>query len=1059
MTEINTTRLDRPFRRDTEARNGPTNAEANSISGLASGLNTKQIMDTIMQVEKNRLRPIESRKSDTQVELDAYNLVKEALDTLQTDSDALAEAGIWEGKLVKSSNDDVVTALGTAGAKPGKHTLVVDRLALNHQISSQGYEKPDVEIGSGSFKILIGEESSFTVVLDDSNNTVTGLKDAINRASTDVNATVIKTGAKEKSYQLVLTSQKTGSDGRISLESDLRGGETPNFENSVEFPSDWKGVGPAPKPKREVVTGVGASTVIVRVISEYTGEEDRTFNFTAVQTGIVGGDTTLQMRWEDSTGRSGVLELDTFNYAPGEPLDFVDGLSLVFSQGEIIVGDQFSFITEAKVPDGYFWIESQNRAAKYTQPTPWQRQATFGAPVIEGAFGGTEELNYKLTVLGSGQIGSAKDLAIRWETEAGDTGVVRVGQGYVPGTQLALNKGLTMTIQPGVLNDKSVSTFRAVPAHASGKWWLGEEARRIPPSIEDVTNFKGLEQVDSDGEPKFDVQPELPEALGPRVSSTLPSISGEYTGDDSRVYTFTASRDGAVGTTKGLALNWVDDKGNSGELKMGDGYTVDLPLAFDSGLSLALGGGRVFEGDSFSLRTHTSTIQPAQDALIRFGATELGGGLEITNTTNEFDSVIEGVKLTLVTTSEKPVTITIKGDTEKASETVLRFAENYNQTILLINELTKFDPENNSVGPLLGDRDLVQIRNDLTTRMMDPVPGLPQSLNMLAALGLKLDHEGALTIDESVLNEKIDDDFSGVANVFRNRGESSNSGITFLNMSADTRANPAGYDVDIERVATRGHYLSPALAQPVAIAEGSQAFFITVNGVQSQVISLTPGPISPAELVTVLQNAITNDENVGSFRVRVMLEDNKIKVTSGRFGSRSTVGFSPTTINGEVPPGLSGGDSVTGTDVTGTIGAEPAEGIGQLLRGGDDSRVVKGLRLLVTLTENQVDENGAEGKVIITKGVGSRVAQHLKGFLDPRGGNMQRITGNLREQLKNLESQLSLMNERMDNKRQRLRAKFARLESQMSTLKSQQNFMTSQISGLPGGGGGGLPGL
>ncbi|NIP73474.1 MAG: hypothetical protein GWO16_10800, partial [Gammaproteobacteria bacterium] len=106
---------------------------------------------------------------------------------------------------MESSNEDVVTATATRGAKPGKHTLVVEQLALNHQLASQGYETPQDQVGQGRFDITVGEGNPITVVIDETNNTLEGLKDAINFATDEVNATVIKTGNRLRPYQLVLT--------------------------------------------------------------------------------------------------------------------------------------------------------------------------------------------------------------------------------------------------------------------------------------------------------------------------------------------------------------------------------------------------------------------------------------------------------------------------------------------------------------------------------------------------------------------------------------------------------------------------------------------------------------------------------------------------------------------------------------------------------------------------------------------------------------------------------------------------------------------------------------
>jgi hypothetical protein len=297
MTEINTnvqagqqTRQQQQAQRPAGSRRDqPTRASANRLPGLASGLNTQGTIETIVQVERRRLEPVQDQRADTLRELESFGLINTSLEKINTTIGTLKGAAVWEGKIVESSDEGIVTATATRGAKPGKHTLVVDRLALNHQIASQGYANQDDQVGTGRLVFTVGDGSPNIIVIDESNNTLTGVKDAINFATDQVNATVVKTGNKLKPYQLVLTSQKTGSEGRIEIEVNLQGGEPPNFKPSVEDPSPWRGVGkPTAAGKIEPITGTGASTSIVRVVGEYTGEDDNSFTFTAVQTGVVG---------------------------------------------------------------------------------------------------------------------------------------------------------------------------------------------------------------------------------------------------------------------------------------------------------------------------------------------------------------------------------------------------------------------------------------------------------------------------------------------------------------------------------------------------------------------------------------------------------------------------------------------------------------------------------------------------------------------------------------------------------------------------------------------------
>ncbi len=1069
MTEINTTQRansqqqklfelrqqQEQFKELQESREGdrPSRSDAARMSGLASGIDTEGILRKIDLVERRRMEPMQDQRFQTLQELESFGLIKGSLENIKATIDSLKSSATWEGKIVESSNEDVVTATATQGAKPGKNTLVVDRIALNHQIASQNYAEAEDVVGNGRFTVKVGEEGNpIPIVLDESNNTLTGLKDAINFATDELNATIIKTGNKTKPYQLVLTSQQTGSEGRITVEVDLQSGITPNFDNFVEDPSPWQGVGVISRIaelKGEI--GTGASTAIVQVVGSYEGEDENVFTLTAIQSGVVGGDDQLQIRWADEDDRTGVLNLDKLNYAPGVPLEFVDGLALIFSEGEIIVNDSFSFTANPTQPDRFWWIDEEGRKSNTTTPTAWTRQiqGATGAPVIGGDYNGDDDNEYTLTISGSGQIGSAPNLTITWEDDDGLTGTLSVGRGYEPGTPLAINQGLTVTLKSGVLNDGQVATFEVEAEDKTNKWWLDDAARLIPPKIVDVTNWTLPDEVSG-------FMPALPEDVGARISTSQVALSGVFQGDEAKIYTFTALTDGAIGTTRGLQVKWEDDKGNFGNLNLADDYLAGTPLPFDSGLAIAFGSGRIFEEDFFTVRTRTATIQPPQDALIRFGATEFGGGLEITSSTNQVEGVIEGVLLDLHSTSEKPVTITVRGDKELARKVVVDFVEQYNNLGAMIAELSKFNEETNIAGPLLGDSDVIAIRNTLSRLLIDPVAGLPRESNTLFSLGIAINDQGLLEIDEAKLNNKINEDFGLVADLFRDKGTSDNNQVAFVGMTPATAINTDGYTIEITRPATQGHYISPPLLQPIVIDDTNHRFSVSVDGRQSEEMNIPVGSYSLPAYARLLQNAIASDKAVGKRGVRVLAEGDRIRLISSRFGSRSTISFVPGA-TGKAGVGLLEGQSDAGLDVEGDIDGTPGEGNGQLLRVPEKTGPASGLRLYVKLNEEQIDSENPEALVTITKGVASRVSRYLETLVNPLTGQMRRITKDLRDRVGELDSQLKRLEERIDRKRAGLRAKFNRLESKMSSLRSQQTFMQSQMAGM--GGGGGLPGL
>jgi len=1045
--------------RQQAARSGPgarppgreqTVREINRMPGLGSGLNTDQTIEALIAVERKRLEPVQINKAQHQIELESFNLVKSGLEKMQESSRVLANRGTWEGKIVESSNEDVVRATATAGAKPGKHTMIVEKLALNHQIASQGYESQDVQVGTGRFRITVGEGTPINVTVDQTNNTLAGLKDAINTATQEVQASIIKTGNRDKPYQLVLTSQKTGVVGRVKPEVELKGGITPLFVSSVEEPSKWKGVGEEAKGAGAPAGG-GASSVIARVVGDYKGDKDRTFTLSVVQDGVIGGEKQVQIRWKDDTGRSGLFQLDKLNYSPGTPVELDDGLAVIFSGGQVIVGDSFAFNARTARSDLSWWLSDEERKPSYTQPSNWSRQQTHGAPVVEGPYTGKEPQTFTLTVLGSGQIGSSEKLDVQWKSSSGETGTLNIGNGYTPGGKLGLTDGVTVTLNQGVLSDGQQSTFKVTPERQSGKWWQSDKERQIPAQVLDVSNWSVKEEKGKEG----GLMPELPLDGGPRTSNTKVAVAGAYTGDEAKIFTFSAKSDGTIGTTRGLTLHWEDDKGNGGDVAPGDGYAAGTPLPFDAGLTVAFGPGRVFKGDSFTVRTRTANIQPPQDALVRFGATELGGGLEITSSTNEMENVIEGVKLNLVATDTKPVTVTIRGDTEKATTAIIGFVNQVNELEALIAELTKFDKENNFVGPLQANREATDLRNRLTQLVVDPVPGLPKASNMVFGLGIKLNDKGLFVVDEDVLRQRVEKDFAAVSDLFRDKGDSNNNNIAFVGMSDQTRISAEGYPVKITQVATQAAYETPDLREPIIVDSTNNRFVVDVDGKRSDEIVLEPKIYSLAEYTRTLQNKITNDKQVGERGVRVMQQGSRIRVQSGRFGKGSNIAFLAPGSRTTAGVGLLEGTPAPGKDVEGTINGLEGEGNGQLLKVKDGTQYVTGLRLLVKLNEHQLNTKGPDALIKITRGVASRVSQFVNGEMDPFKGEIKRVTDNLRSQITNMDQQLGRLEERIDAKRKALQEKFTRLETQMAKLKSQQNYMSGQLSQLGSGGSGG----
>jgi len=151
--------------------------------------------------------------------------------------------------------------------------------------------------------------------------------------------------------------------------------------------------------------------------------------------------------------------------------------------------------------------------------------------------------------------------------------------------------------------------------------------------------------------------------------------------------------------------------------------------------------------------------------------------------------------------------------------------------------MSKFDKSSNTAAPLLSDRNLAQMVNEIATTTIATVSGLPQSTNMLFSIGLKIDDRGLMSIDEKKLNEKIVDNFSDVANLFRSHGNTDNPGVSFLGMTEETRVNPNGYRVDVSNTAKRGFYQGTPLTGTIKVDDTNNVLVVKMNGRVSDPLS------------------------------------------------------------------------------------------------------------------------------------------------------------------------------------------------------------------------------
>lgn len=201
-----------------------------SSLGVGSGLDVSSIISGLMQVERQPLTNLQSQKTTYQSKISAFGTVKSALTSFQTSVSALSSASKFNAQKATSSDETILKAKTDGTTTVGSFDITVSQLAKSQKLASSGFASSDTVVGTGTLTISYGtyasggntftansDKSDLTITIDSSNNTLEGIRDAINDANGDVTATIVNNGT---TSQLVLTSKDSGEINTLKITVD-----------------------------------------------------------------------------------------------------------------------------------------------------------------------------------------------------------------------------------------------------------------------------------------------------------------------------------------------------------------------------------------------------------------------------------------------------------------------------------------------------------------------------------------------------------------------------------------------------------------------------------------------------------------------------------------------------------------------------------------------------------------------------------------------------------------------------------------------------------------------
>jgi len=141
-------------------------------------------------------------------------------------------------------------------------------------------------------------------------------------------------------------------------------------------------------------------------------------------------------------------------------------------------------------------------------------------------------------------------------------------------------------------------------------------------------------------------------------------------------------------------------------------------------------------------------------------------GVPISSAGNTVANSVAGLTLNLAGQDPNTqVQIAVAPDTAKVTQAITDFVTAYNTIIQDLSSQFTFNTTTNSAGPLAGDAGARMVQNQLLSAVTFTGTGT-NSFNTLASLGVTMNNDGTLSVDNAKLSSAVNSDFAGVQNFF-----------------------------------------------------------------------------------------------------------------------------------------------------------------------------------------------------------------------------------------------------------------------------------------------------
>lgn len=197
-----------------------------STLGAGSGIDTRALIDELVAAEKTaKTTPLNTRATALDAQISALGQVRSALQGIGSSLDTRLRTGAL-GLVPQSTNPAALTIerFGTGPTAAFVSDITVNRLATAQQLTAPALTAGDAPVGLGTLTIQFGTRTDLgggdfafagsggdplDITIDATNNSLTGLRDAINRSNAGITASIVSNSGSA-------TLSLRGADGTAS---------------------------------------------------------------------------------------------------------------------------------------------------------------------------------------------------------------------------------------------------------------------------------------------------------------------------------------------------------------------------------------------------------------------------------------------------------------------------------------------------------------------------------------------------------------------------------------------------------------------------------------------------------------------------------------------------------------------------------------------------------------------------------------------------------------------------------------------------------------------------